>query len=323
MKQCSFSTIIAIALMCMMFTSCSYVRWVGVDRLTPANIDLSERVRRVAVLSNQYEVENEGSVYYLDAKAVTDSLAQYLADVAYFDEVVVGDTILTDGAFHKDGELLPSVVAKLCEVFGVDMLVTIDNVSFVPYGVESSFVKGQLRAEMTYYEKWGTAPISHVQKHYTFDWEYWHELKSQAVYLAALWALPMIVPQWKLEEFPFYTGANVWQRDAAVYVREGNWDGAANLWRQQLIHKNRRRRMEAHLNMAVYHEMRDDNVEIARTHAQKALELSEERLKMKDGKPVETSSDYHLISEYIKEMERRGHDLERLKQQMYRFSNEF
>ena len=132
-----------------------------------------------------------------------------------------------------------------------------------------------------------------------------------------------IAPQWQIEEFSFYTGANVWQRDAAVYVREGNWDGAANLWRQQLTHKNRRRRMEAHLNMAVYHEMRDDNVEMARTHAQKALELSEEGLKMKNGRPVEPTRDYLLISEYMKNMERRGHDLERLKQQMYRFSNEF
>ena len=326
MKQCSFSTIIAITLMCMTFTSCSYVRWVGVERLTPAKIDLPERVRRVAVLNNQPMMEEESnSIYYLDSRIVVDSLAQYLADAAYFDEVVISDTVLNSNMLidYNSRELRPTIVMELCRRLGVDMLVTVDYVAFLPNEVELPYVTGGVRVRMTCYREGEIKPVASIKEEAWMDWQRWNAFKASAVSLSVAKALSTIAPQWQIEEFSFYTGANVWQRDAAVYVREGNWDGAANLWRQQLTHKNRRRRMEAHLNMAVYHEMRDDNVEMARTHAQKALELSEEGLKMKNGRPVEPTRDYLLISEYMKNMERRGHDLERLKQQMYRFSNEF
>lgn len=317
-------TIIPLFGVCLLMLSCSSVKWVSVDRLVPAKVDLPERVRRVAVLNNQPNVEGDNTEeeIFFNSKAVVDTLAQYLADAAYFDEVVVGDTLLPDNVshFYRGRKLRPTAVKELCEKFGVDMLVTVDNVSFEPYGVEPPFVKGQVRTSMTCYEKAAAEPVTTIQKHYTFDWEHWHELKSQAIYLVACWALPALVPQWQMEEFPFYTGANVGQRDAAVYVREGNWDAAADLWRQQLNHKNRRRRMEAHLNMAVYHEVKDDTVGVARTYAEKALKLSAQGAK----KGEETDSyGYRLISEYLKDMERRGRDLEHLKQQMHRFSNDF
>lgn len=312
--------------MCVAFVSCSSVRWVGIDRLTPAKIDLSERTRRIAVLNNQPMVEEKiSSTYYLDSRIVVDSLAQYLADAAYFDEVVISDTVLADNMLidYKGRELRPTVVMELCRRLGVDMLVTVDYVAFLPNEVELPYVTGEVRVRMTCYREGEIKPVASIKEEVWMDWQRWNTFKASAVSLSVATALSTIVPQWLIEEFPFYTGANVWQRDAAVYVREGNWDGAATLWRQQLTHKNRRRRMEAHLNMAVYHEMKDDNVDMARTHAQKALELSEEGLKMKNGRPVEPTYDYLLISDYMKELERRGDDLERLKRQMYRFSDEF
>ncbi len=323
MKRNLLSKLIAAMLVCVVFASCSSIKWVSVDRLVPAEVDLSERVRRIAVLNNQPNMEDDeiSGEFFFNSKAVVDTLAQYLADAAYFDEVVVGDTVLPDDVTHyyRGRKLRPTTVAKLCETFGVDMLVTVDNISFQPYGVNFPFVRGQVWLSVTCYENMAMEPIATIQKHYTFDRELWHELKSEVVRLAALWALPTIVPQWQMEEFPFYTGANVGQRDAAVYVREGNWDGAAALWRQQLNHKNRRRRMEAHLNMAVYHELKDEDVAVARTYAEKALELSKKGKKGKD----ESTYDGHLISDYVKDMERRGRNLERVKQQMRRFSNDF
>lgn len=311
----------------MAFVSCGTVKWVSIDRLVPAQMDLSSQVRRVAVLNCQPKMDEQSfessPVFWLDSKGVADTLAQYLADAAYFDEVVVSDNVLSADSYYKKGVLRPSAVEMLCKTFGVDMLVTVENVSFMPYGITPPFVKGQVWSDMACYVKGGTEPIATIQKHYTFDWEDWQELKSQAVCMAALWALPIIVPQWQLEEFPFYTGANIGQRDAAVYVREGNWDGAASLWCQQLTHRRRVRRMEAHLNMAVYHEMKDDSIGTALKYAQEALKLSEEGQKMKDGKPVTPTFDHMLISDYLKNLERRGHDLERIKRQMHRFSDDF
>lgn len=319
--------VISAVWMVLAFVSCGSVKWVSIDRLVPAQMELSSRVRRVAVLNCQPKMGEQSfessPVFYLDSKGVADTLAQYLADAAYFDEVVVGDSVLSDNLYYKERVLRPSVVEKLCQTFGVDMLVMVENVSFMPYGINPPLVKGQVWSDMACYVKGGTEPIATIQKHYTFDWEDWQDLKSQAVRMVAFWALPILVPQWQLEEFPFYTGANIGQRDAAVYVREGNWDGAASLWHQQLTHRRRARRMEAHLNMAVYHEVKDDSVGTALKYTQKALKLSEEGLKMKDGKPVTPTFDYMLISDYMKNLERRGRDLERIKRQMHRFSDDF
>lgn len=323
MKQLLLPKLIAIMLTCSAFISCSSVKWVGIDRLVPAKMDLSEQVRRVAVLNNQPAVEDSkaSEEFFLSSQAVADTLAQYLADAAYFDEVVVSDTVCASNWLidHKGRELRPTMVDELCRKLGVDMLVTVDYVSFVLAGVDFPFATGTVKVFMKCYQQGNPRPVASIRRTCEMEWEHWNYLKPHAVCVAAVLALPTLVPQWQSEQFPFYTGANVGQRDAAVYVREGNWEGAATLWRQQLNHKNRRRQMEAHLNMAVFHEVTDDNVTMARDYAQKALKLS----KGEKDKGKDLSYDTHLITEYMKEMERRGRNLERVKQQMHRFSNDF
>ncbi|MBR2360487.1 MAG: hypothetical protein IKA75_08750 [Bacteroidaceae bacterium] len=325
MRQRTCIKIVVALLVCSAMASCSSVKWMSVDRLHPAKMKQVEQVRRIAVLNNQPDAERDNSAYYLNAKSVTDTLAQYLADAAYFDEVVVSDTVLADNWLmdFKGRELRPTAVEALCRQFGVDMLVTVDYVAFVPSEIVYPSVSGEVRVRMTCYGRGEITPVHSIHNTIQMDKLQWNYMKLAAVKQAVFMAMPTLVPYWEMEEFPFYTGANVWQRDAAVYVREGNWEGAANLWRQQLTSKNRRRRMEAHMNMAVYHEMTDDNVEVARTHAEKALELAAEGVKLKKGKPVEPSYDYLLISDYLKDLNRRGADLEQVKQQMQRFSNDF
>ena len=325
MRQRTCIKIVVALLVCSAMASCSSVKWMSVDRLHPAKMKQVEQVRRIAVLNNQPDAERDNSAYYLNAKSVTDTLAQYLADAAYFDEVVVSDTVLADNWLmdFKGRELRPTAVEALCRQFGVDMLVTVDYVAFVPSEIVYPSVSGEVRVRMTCYGRGEITPVHSIHNTIQMDKLQWNYMKLAAVKQAVFMAMPTLVPYWEMEEFPFYTGANVWQRDAAVYVREGNWEGAANLWRQQLTSKNRRRRMEAHMNMAVYHEMTDDNVEVARTHAEKALELAAEGVKLKKGKPVEPSFDYLLISDYLKDLNRRGADLEQVKQQMQRFSNDF
>lgn len=312
-------------LMCMTFFSCSSVKWVSVDRLAPAKVDLPEQVRRVAVLSNQPYVVDRKAAYFLNARDVTDSLAQHLADVGYFDEVVLGDS-LPGTAMLVDSEnrqLRPVAVMELCRKYGADMLLTVDNVSFYPEAVRLPYVTGEVKIRMTCYRPGELKPFTTITDAIWMDWDHWGWLKHDAVALAVSGALSTIVPLWQTEDLPFYTGANVGQRDAAVYVREENWEEAARIWRRQLEHKNRRRRMEAHLNMAVYHELKDADIATARQYAEKARHLAAEGLEKQGGKVVSPSSDYLLISDYLKDMERRGRNLKRLKQQMHRFSDDF
>ncbi len=325
MKQNIFQTVIAAMLLCVTFTSCSSVRWVSVDRLTPSKVDIPEQVRRVAVLNNQPYAADRKAVYYLNAGDVTDSLAQYLADVGYFDEVVLGDTLLGTATLvnQEKRTLRPVAVMDLCRKYGADMLLTVDNVSFFPEAISYPYVTGEVRIRMTCYQPGELKPLTTITDAIWMDWEQWPWLKHDAVIFAASSALSFIVPQWQVEEFPFYTGANVGQRDAAVYVREDNWDGASRLWSRQLNHKNRRRRMEAHLNMAVYHELKGGNMATARQYAEKARELASEKLEKQGDKVISPSSDYQLISDYLKDMERRNRNLERIKRQMHRFSDDF
>lgn len=319
-----WKVVMAVMLMCLM-VSCSSVKWARIDRLSPAKISLSEKVRRVAVLNNQRQVSNQNSNYSLDSKEMVDSLAQYLADVAYFDEVVVCDTVLSSNWLMdaESRELRPVVVAELCKTLGVDMLVTVDNIAFNPDAVSHPFVTGVLTVRVKCYQQGEVKPLLTISEECWFDWNHWLILKDDAIFQASMMVLPTIVPHWTIEELPFYTGANVVQRDAAVYVREGNWDGAASLWRQQLSHKNLRRRMEAHLNMAVYHEVKDADIAIARDYVKKALDLATEKNKKKKKNADSSSYDFQLISDYRKDMELRGRKLEQLKQQMRRFSNDF
>lgn len=296
--------------------SCSSVRWVSIERLVPAEMEMPSRARRVAVLDNQPKADTSlatKSTFLLDSKCVADTLAQYLADAAYFDEVVVGDTVLSENMllYYEGRELRPSAADRLCKEYGADLLVTVDYVTFIPSGVDLPYAKGQLRSYMTCYRKGGKRPVASIQKRYSFDWEHWHFLKREVMNAAAALALPTIVPRWQVEEFPFFTGANIGQRDAAVYVREGKWDEAAALWRRQLTHRRRDRRMEAHLNMAIYHEIKDDSGGTARTYAKKALELAKD------------SYDRQFIGDYMKELERRGRDLERVRRQMHGISDDF
>ncbi len=325
MWQIVYTKIVIALLIYSAMVSCSSVKWVSVDRLHPAKMEQVVQVRRVAVLNNQPDVERDNSAYYLNARVVTDTLAQYLADAAYFDEVVLSDTVLADNWLmdYKGRELRPTAVDALCRQFGVDMLVTVDYVAFVPDAIQYPTVTGEVRVRMTCYRQGEITPVFSIHDSARMDWQQWNYMKLAAVRQAVFMSLSSLVPHWEMEELPFYTGANVWQRDAAVYLREGNWEEAANLWRQQLTSKSQRRRMEAHMNMAVYHEMTDDNVEVARTHAEKALELSADGMKLKNGKPVEPSYDYLLISDYLNDLNHRGANLEQVKRQMQRFSNDF
>lgn len=314
---------------CLSNISCRSVHWVRIDRLTPSKINISDKVRRVAVTYNQYlsddEIKELRKVVYLDAKATADTLAQNLADAVYFEEIVVADSILLPDMFFDSikHELKPTAVENLCRELQVDMLLVVDGVFFVPRGVDLPFVRGEANVHVKCYKSGALWPIASINEKNKLDWAPWEDLKPQMECWAAEVILPFIVPQWRVEELPFYTGANIGQREAAVYIREDNWDGAASIWKQQLEHKNFQRRMEAHLNMAVYHEIKDETVDSARIYAQKALDMSIKGDKNIKGEPVNPSEDYLLISEYIEDIERRGADLKRLKEQMLRFSDDF
>lgn len=312
---------ILLVLWCLLLLgACSSIQWTTVERLYPADSKIPERVRRVAVVNNQPDLSKEngliGQLTVLDSKEVADSLAQYLADVAYFDQVVIYDSTLTSSQKleHDGRELRPTQVLALSRMLDVDMLVSVELAVFTPG--EYPYTNGFVCTLYKLYLPGSLHPLDTLYHEEEIYWDGYSNWKKNAIRAAASAPLPALVPLWENMTFPYYSGANVDMRDANIYVQEGNWEEARTLWERQLKHKNRQRRMEANFNMAVWHEVHDDSIGTAREYAKKALELS----KKTSG---ERTWDYHFISEYIHDMEKRGKALERLKQQMQRFSDDF
>lgn len=308
--------------------ACTTVKWVSVERLQPVRTKVPAQVRRVAVVNNQPDLSKKNrysrDLKALDSKMVVDSLAQYLADAAYFDEVVVYDSVLTTEPMLScdERELSPVRVKQLADQLQVDMLVSVEMAALLlEY---SAYMGGQVFTIVKLYLPGELYPLDTIRCIQRLDADELYPLELIPVQEAAFLPLASLVPQWQTIEFPFYTGANVEMRDAAVYVNEGNWQAAKTLWEKQLKHKNSRRRMEAHLNMAVWHELNDDSIGTARSYAEKALELSARKMKKgEDGRWKNQTSDYLFISDYLRDMEKRGKEMEQLKRQMWRFSDDF
>lgn len=331
MKQNRILHSAVLTIVCLLlFSSCSTVKWVSIERFLPAQSRVAERVFRVAVVNNQPDFSDRraaSGLYALDSQAVADSLAQYLADSDFYDEVVVLDSVLpqVQTLAYEERELRPSQVKELARRLNVDMIVSVEFAVFsyegypAQEGTVSTLVKLYLPGELH--------PVDTLFRQGLIGWDPSVDytglsaparqkmmLRHIAVSEAAWLSVPDLVPGWGTVELPYYTGANVEMRDAAVYLAEEDWAEVRLLWEAQLKHKNRMRRMEANLNMAVWHEIHDDNIDTAHRYAEQALKLSAE-------KP--DSYNYRFISGYLKDLEARGRDLKRVKQQMHRFSDDF
>ena len=315
----------------MLLVSCSTVRWVNVDRLYPAEISLPEQVRRVAVVNNQVNVPKNSDYYltvlFADAQKVVDSLAVNLANTNYFDEVVICDSsvVSPDATLHGDYHLKPHKVDELSSLLDVDMLVSVELAMFTVKGENYYSPTGDVYSVVKLYLPGREMPLDTLIKKQRVGWDN-HPTKEEVMETLVEWAamlpVPSIVPQWKKVDFPYYTGRCVEMRDADACLRKNDWDGALELWKPLLEDKDWRKRMEANLNVAVWHEIHDDSIATAREYAVKALELANSKLKKdKSGVPVRLSYDYELISRYMHDMEKRGKDLSRVKTQMLRFSD--
>lgn len=325
-----YKSIVRFWIILFVVSSCTTVNWVSVERLRPvACSKVPVKVRRVAVVNNQPNLAEKNmrstDLKALDSKMVVDSLAQYLADAAYFDEVLVYDSVLATNPVLScdERELSPVKVKQLTNMLQVDMLISVEMAALL---LENSTYAGggQVFAVVKLYLPGELFPADTIRCIQRLRFEELYPIEHVPVQEAAFLPLASLVPQWHTVEFPYYSGTNVDMRDAAVYVKEGNWMEAKVLWEKQLKHKNSRRRMEANLNMAVWHELNDDSITTARNYAEKALELAARKMKKgSDGRWKNQTFDYLFISDYLRDMEKRGKELERLKKQMWHFSDEF
>ena len=153
------------------------------------------------------------------------------------------------------------------------------------------------------------------------------EVIQQASQLAGILPLKYILPHWKSADRVIYVGGSIHMRDAAVCMRENNWDAAYKLWKEAYNGaKKKKHKMRIANNIAVYFEMKDDIAESV-VWAEKAQKAAYEIDKV-EGRDL-TQLPYYNISNfvnttrYLEELRKRLTELPLLNVQMKRIHEVF
>ena len=133
---------------------------------------------------------------------------------------------------------------------------------------------------------------------------------------------------WKTSSRYLFTSGSVNMRDAAVYVRENNWQQAIELWKQTYEKKKKgKQKMYAAYNVALGYEMQD-SIQAAEEWALKAqkeaydIDKIEEK-KEQGGIDISDVPNYFAVTRYLNELQERKEGMTRLNVQMERFKNDF
>lgn len=304
-------------------SSCTTLQPFSYDRLQAADVNFPSQVRTVGVINyvpqDKQEKDSIGGLWHGDGKVATETLAQEIAATNYFDQVIVCDSALR-GPEHEVEEFLPAYrVDSLFSVLGVDLLFAVEQVPvelkngsiFIPEimaNLHVIIVNPVVRA----YIAGRDMPLFSVSKSDTIFWELSSDLTygqmiKEASEHAAMLPVKFLLPHWEEVSRYYFDGGNVEMRDAGVYVREGEWEEAAVLWKKIYDKKKGKAKMRAGYNLAVYSEMKDDFAG-AEEYLNTAYELSDEN-----------SWEQQLILLYRLKLEIEHQNNQRLNVQMKRF----
>ncbi len=317
-----------------MLSACSSLLTISFDQLQAGDVSFPDEVRRVAVLNNMPATTFRESGELIDCKAATEALAVNIANVQYFDEVIICDSTLRadDDTLQAERLLTVEEVQRLSDELGADMLFSFDRVQAYSWkGVRFHTFSGLMTEEIAMEEAVETSLLPVVRaympgrekavftiaKRDTIIWEDVTSLTSEALVKEAVGyaaAIPVecLLPYWEEVTRFYYDGGCVEMRDAAVFLREDNWEEAYPLWKSLYDKKKKgRKKMQAAFNIALYHEIRDE-VGQAREWLEKARQLVSP-----------ASEEEALMIIYAAQLEEREEKLTHLRIQMRRFDEKF
>ena len=287
--------------------------------------------------------------YHGYTAVTTESLAQAIADENYFDEVIICDSALrAHDFFPRENLLSQEEVKRLVQELDVDFLIALENVQikavrkigFSPYynmfiGTIDANVYPSVRIylpnrqtpmatlngnDSIFWEKLG-ATYGSANKQLLTD----QELVKEASQFAGIAAVKQLLPYWETAHRILYTGGSANMRDAAIYVREENWEAAVGLWRQTYNAKrvSKKKKMRAAYNIALGYEMQD-SISQALDWSLKAQALAYETDKVEskltqENVEAEDVPNYIITSYYVSELQKREKAMNLLQMQMKRF----
>lgn len=311
-------------------SSCSSIRTLTFDQLSPAEVNFPYQISVVGVVNNMpSRPKAKSNILTLgkleaEGKVAAETLAGFLADSKFFNQVIICDSALCADDFST--VLTPDEVNELSSMLGVDMLVSFERLFLdvekkeytnPGWDVSIPVLQVQVTPIVRLYIPGRQKPLVELTATDSlyFDMGYRiseKELIEEATRHATSVISNKIVPYWKTVNRLYFDGGGVEMRDAGVYVNEGNWDAARELWTQVYNRlKKGNTKFRAAYNIALSYEMTAD------------MDKAEEWLK-KASDCVKTGSEEEMVLKYyIPQFMKRKDELGKLNVQMGRFNNNF
>lgn len=358
-----------ILLVLLSFCSCETMRQMPIDYMVPADISFPASLRKVAVVNNvsstpdnklmpqENKIKNENeqsravAYYNGDAQASTESLAKAIAEMNYFNEVIICDSALrANDITPRESSLGTSEVEELAQNLNVDVIIALENlqlkatriIRYLPdWNCYYGTLDTQVYPTVKVYLPGRKAPMAIINAN---DSIFWEEYGNTEV--ATLTHLPKdaqmiaevsefsgtvpakhLLPSWKTSNRTIFINGSVNMRDAAIYVKEKQWEKANKLWEQEYkSSKSDKKKMRAALNMALYSEM-TDSLESAGKWATEAQTLARkvDKIDKKVAEKIELADipNYYLTTLYVNELNERIGGIAMLNGQMSRFNDDF
>lgn len=116
--------------------SCSSLQTISFDQLQAGDVSFPDAVRKVAVINNMpvFKAKDNHEILSAelegDGKVASEALAENIANVNYFDQVVICDSAFraTDEVPRANVVLTKEEIQKLSEDLGVDMILSFDRI---------------------------------------------------------------------------------------------------------------------------------------------------------------------------------------------------
>ena len=308
-----------------LFSACTTLQTISFERLQAADVSYPDQVRTVGVINyapqDKQERDSILGLWNGDGMVTVESLAREIAATDYFNQVVVCDSALRPIGMGNE-EILPmSQADSLIQALGVDMLFAVEQVRIelkegslfhTELMVDVPAVDGVITPLVRAYVSGRNAPLFSISKTDTICWVVSPELTfgqivQEASDFAATLPVSYLLPHWKEMNRYYFDGGNMEMRDAGVYIREQNWEGAAALW--QKLHDGRKGKvkMRAAYNLALNYELQGD-YERAKEYLDTALSLASEG-----------SWEHQLIEYYRLQLDEQARENRMLQIQMKRF----
>ena len=308
-----------------LFSACTTLQTISFERLQAADVSYPDQVRTVGVINyapqDKQERDSILGLWNGDGMVTVESLAREIAATDYFNQVVVCDSALRPVGMGNE-EILPmSQADSLIQALGVDMLFAVEQVRIelkegslfhTELMMDVPAVDGVITPLVRAYVSGRSAPLFSISKTDTICWVVSPELTfgqimQEASDFAATLPVSYLLPHWKEVNRYYFDGGNMEMRDAGVYIREQNWEGAAALWQKLYDGRKGKVKMRAAYNLALNYELQGD-YERAKEYLDTALSLASEG-----------SWEHQLIEYYRLQLDEQARENRMLQIQMKRF----